>query len=116
MLVLGPDFHFFEAVAGVGGIQFVDGDRLWIIRLNRNHSNAAILVVRRKLRDTLLIHLRDRTMVADEHHYEDLACGVVGELMSRSVDAREFEVWRRRTQREDRMRFLRPRGQRKRYK
>src|SRR6202167_3912291 len=33
--------------------------------------------------------------------------------MSRSVNAREFKVWRRRPQREDRVRFLRPRSQRK---
>ncbi len=51
MLILSPDLHLFETVADIGGIQFIDSDRRGIIRLNHNEGDAAILVVRSKLRD-----------------------------------------------------------------
>src|ERR1700726_1718607 len=71
MLVLCLDLHLFETVADVGGIQFIDPDCRRIIRLNRNHSYAAVLVICRKLGDSTLVHLRDWTMIAGEHHDKD---------------------------------------------
>ena len=109
--VLSTDLHLFKAVAHVRGVQLVDGDGLGIVGLNRNHRNTAVPIVRRQLRDTPLIHLRDRTMVAGKHDYQDLAGGIVGELVNRSVDAGKFKVRRRRTDCENRMRLLCPHGQ-----
>ena len=113
MLVLGADLHLFETVADVGGIEFIDPDGGGIIRLNRDHGDAAVFVVGRELRDAALVHLRDGTMIAGEDHDEHGAGRVVGELVNRSIDAGKFEVWRGRTEREDGMRLLGPRGERK---
>ncbi len=60
-----------------------------------------------------LIHLRDWPMIAGEYNYEDRTGRVVSEeFVHRSINARKLEIWRQRTEGEDRMRLLGRRRQR----
>src|SRR5882724_13203554 len=112
MLVLCSDLHLLETVADIRGIEFVDGDCLWIIGLNRNDRDTPSLVICHELRNTALIHLCDGAMIAGEDHHENWTGRVVRELMNRSIYARKFELWRWGIQRENRVRCLPPRAQR----
>ena len=92
MLVLGANLHLLKAVADVGGIEFIDGDRLGIIRFDGDDAHAAILVVGGQLGNTPLVHLCDRTMIAGEDHHHDGTSGIIGEPVYRSIDPKKFEI------------------------
>jgi hypothetical protein len=88
MLVRSPHFHFFQTVADVGRIEFIDANRFGIVGLNRNDCHTAIAVIGFELLDALFVHLRDWTMIAGEYDDQNGACGIVGQAMNLAIDAR----------------------------
>src|ERR1700757_321842 len=108
MFVFGSNLHFLEAVADVRGIEFVDSDRLGIIWFDRDDTCTAIFVLGGQLGKALLVHLRDRAMIAGEDDHQDSTGRVVREPMYRSVDPRKFKGRGGRSYRKNRMCLLRP--------
>ena len=113
MLVCDANFHFVERVADVGGVEFVDAEGLRVVGLNGDECHATIAVVVSELLDALLVHLRDRAMVACENDDEDGARRIIGERMHFAIDTREREIRSQRARGKDRVSLLRGKEERK---
>jgi hypothetical protein len=108
MFVLNTNFHFVEAVADVGRVQFIDSNGLRVVGLNCDNNDSAMAIVRLQLLDALLIHLRDRAMVAGEYYNQYGTGRVISETMDLSIHAGQGEIRRRRAQRQNRVGRLPP--------
>src|SRR5260370_7661256 len=108
MLVFNADLHFFQAVADVGGIQFINTNRLGIIWLNSHHRDTLVAVIQSESLDALLVHLGNGAMIASKYDDKHCAGRIVRQTVCFSVYARQRKVWRRPTNRQNWMAVLRP--------
>ena len=92
LVVAGADLHVVERVAKVGVAELVEPHRRRIVRRNRHHRDAAILVVGGQLFDPLFVRLGGRAMIAGEDDRQDVGVGEIGERVGLVVDARQREV------------------------
>src|SRR5258708_21337453 len=89
------NFHFLEAVADIRRVQFIDSNGLRVVGLNCDNRHSAMAIVRFQLLDALLIHLRDRAVIAREYYDQYRTGRVIGETMDLSIHSGQGEIRRR---------------------
>ena len=110
MFVGYANLHFFQSVADVRGIQFVDANGFGVVALNRDDGYATVAVIVIQLLDALFVHLGNGAVIAGEHDNEDRAVGIVAEAVGIAINAGQCKVRGGRTQRQDRVGVLSPHG------
>src|SRR5258708_38914405 len=103
MFVFESNFHLVEAVADVGRIQFIDAKSLGVVWLDGHDGDAAVPIVGLQLLNALLVHLRNRTVIAGENDDQNRRGRVVGKRVSLSIYTGQRKIRSRRAQRENGM-------------